>query len=84
MKNMISPVAVWYRGIHTIRTEETHYGMGEVFLDIGVFLYRNQSGNGNLPQIIFDFQNANDIYNSFVLYIKLVERILINMQQNLA
>lgn len=82
VKNMILPASSWYRGVHTIRTEETHYGMGEVFFDRGIFKYRNQNRNGNPSQIIFEFQNANDIYESFVVYIKLVERSLIKLSQN--
>lgn len=82
MKNLILPSAFWYEGIHMIRTEETHYGMGQVFFDEGVFKYQNQNRRGEPSTIVFEFQNANSIFDSFISYIKHVESILILLNKS--
>lgn len=77
IKNLILPAAFWYEGIHMIRTEETHYGMGQVVFDEGVFKYQNQNRRGEPLTMIFEFQNSNIIFESFISYVKYVESNLI-------
>ncbi|MED4732071.1 hypothetical protein P9597_28875 [Aneurinibacillus migulanus] len=82
VKKLISPAAFWYEGIHLIRTEETHYGMGQVIFDEGLFKYQNYNRKGEPSTIIFEFQNANTIYGFFVSYVKHVENILMYLNKS--
>jgi hypothetical protein len=83
IKNLILPAAIWYEGIHMIRTEETHYGMGQVMFDEGVFKYQNQNRRGEPPTIIFEFRIANNIFESYISYIRHVESNLIFLNKAL-
>lgn len=83
VKNLILPAAFWYEGIHMIRTEETHYGMGQVVFDEGIFKYQNQNRRGEPPTLTFEFQNATNIFEAFTLYIKHVENQLIILNKGL-
>lgn len=73
----------WYEVIHEIRTEETHYGMGELLIEDGKIYYYNlrrsrRKINGEAKDICFDIPKINEIVNEFFNYINELDKLVLN------
>lgn len=70
---------IWYEVVHSIRTEETHYGMGEILAQEKSLIYKNQNRSGDSEDITFDVSNAQEIFFMFCDYINELDKLVINL-----
>lgn len=83
LRSYILKAKFWYEVVHDIRTEETHYGMGELTIDGGKIYYhnlrrskRNKSDETN--EIVFDLPLINGIVDEFFNYINELDKLILN------
>jgi len=82
LRSYILKAKHWYEVVHDIRTEETHYGMGELIIADGIVYYynlrrsrRNISDKSN--EIIFDILLINGIVSEFFNYINELDKLIL-------
>lgn len=85
LRSYVLKARYWYEVVHDIRTEETHYGMGELHIEGGKVYYhnlrrsrRNISGEPN--DIFFDILEINGIVNEFFNYINELDKLIKNRE----
>ncbi len=81
IRNYISQSKEWYDIIHCIRTEETHYGTGEIEVnntDSKWLIYKNtlRNGKGNVKEINLSLNELSQIYFSYCMFIDQLDTII--------
>jgi hypothetical protein len=78
LKNYILKAKYWYDIVHSIRTEETHYGMGHLKVEDDKIIYCNLNRNGESETIEFEMSLINEIYLQFCNYINELDKLVIS------
>lgn len=81
IRNYISQAEEWYNIIHDIRTEETHYGSGEILVDENNtrwLIYKNtlRSGRGNTKEILISIDQLSKIHFSYSMFLNQLDIVI--------
>ncbi|WLF70981.1 hypothetical protein Q6375_08375 [Clostridium septicum] len=81
IRNYISQSEEWYNIIHCIRTEETHYGTGEIQVndkDSKWLIYKNtlRNGKGNIKEIHLSLNELSQIYFSYCMFVDQLDTMI--------
>lgn len=81
-RSFVLKAKYWYEIVHDLRTEETHYGMGDLIIKEGRVLYHNlKRSKRNLDdtnEIIFDIPQINEIVSEFCNYINELDKLILS------
>lgn len=74
IRNYILQSQEWYNIIHAIRTEETHYGNGDIQINdskANSLIYINilRNGKGNLKDLQIDIDRFSEIFTLFTMFL---------------
>lgn len=84
LRSYILKAKHWYEIVHDIRTEETHYGMGELIIENDELIYYNlkrskRNGNRESKEIKFHILKLNEIYAEFCNYINELDKLILSL-----
>lgn len=89
LKNYILQTQEWYDIIHSIRTEETHYGNGDIQIsdtkaDSIVYCNTLRNGKGNLKDLTIDieyFSQISTLFNMFLIQLDTIIETVLKMNK---
>ncbi len=79
LKGFIKKAQPWYDIVHRIRTEETHYGMGNIKVEEGRMIYYNLDRWNNGDNIKFEITLINDVFVQFCNYINELDGLILGV-----
>ncbi|KAJ48924.1 hypothetical protein CTM_25878 [Clostridium tetanomorphum DSM 665] len=91
LRSYILKSRYWYQLVHDIRTEETHYGMGDLEIENDKVMYHNlkrsnrnggkgkEKGEKEEKEIRFHISEINGIYAEFCNYINELDKLILTI-----